>query len=74
MVASLTLMSKTIRYNDKHKKLLGNLPGIENALLTAVYYEETDELKERIGEMTNPCVRKAGIMKRLIPTGACHYL
>jgi len=47
VVASLTLMSKTIRYNDKHKKLLGNLPGIENALLTAVYYEETDELKFR---------------------------
>jgi PAS domain-containing protein len=53
VVASLTLISKTSRYTDKHKRLLGSLPGIENALLTAVYYEETEELTFRFELMKN---------------------
>ena len=55
VVASLTLISKTSRYSEKHKRLLENLPGIENALLTAVYYEETDELKFRFELVKSFC-------------------
>jgi PAS domain S-box-containing protein len=74
IVASMSLWSRTHQYAEWDKQLFKALP-VEAALLTALYYEETDELRFRIELLKDlvACSNNKEVAKMLVERIGLHY-
>lgn len=74
IVASMSLWSRTHRYAESDVQLFKALP-VEAALLTALYYEETDELRFRIDLLKDlvACSNNKEVAKMLVERIGVHY-
>jgi PAS domain S-box-containing protein len=48
VIATMSLLSKTVSYSDKHRKLLARITAVEKCLINVVYSEQTSELQFRL--------------------------
>jgi len=74
VVASMNVWSRTHRYSEWDKKLFKALP-VEAALLTGLYYEETDELRFQIELLKDlvACNNNREVAEMLVQRIGKHY-